>query len=151
MKKLIVFVLFFAVIVTGCKQFKMKKLFSKDTDTMLTYDEEEKDTSDTYTGLENVQTESNMSQESLKDLYRQNPPLGSKKAYMIVGSFRIPQNADKYAEKIRAMGYTTEIVQARNGYHMVAASAYDNLRDGVREIPRFRSEVSERAWVYLKR
>lgn len=147
MKKIIALTVLVTLVLTGCKFIEKKKLFSKGADTLLNYTE---DTSG-FSDLDKVQTESDISADSLRNLYEQNASFGSKKAYMIVGAFLIPQNADKYAEKIRSMGYNSEIITAPNGFHMVAANSYDNLRQGVNEISKFRNEISDKAWVYLRK
>lgn len=144
MKKLATLIVLLAILASGCKYIEKKRLFSKSADTLLNY-EETQDTSDFYTGLNDINTEP----DTMKNIVPSTTSFASKKAYMIVGSFLIPQNADKYAQKIRSMGYNTEIV-ILNNFHMVAASAYDNLRDGVKDIPKYRAEINEKAWVYLK-
>ena len=71
--------------------------------------------------------------------------------YMIVGCFTVPQNAEKYADKIRSMGYEAQIIPGRDNFQMVAARAYDNYRVSIGEIDKFRNEVNPDAWVYRKR
>jgi hypothetical protein len=71
--------------------------------------------------------------------------------YMIVGCFTIQQNAVNYAEKLRGLGYETQIIPGRDNFQMVAARTYDNYRESVAEIDKFRNEVSPNAWVYRKK
>ncbi len=75
----------------------------------------------------------------------------SGKYYMIVGCFTVSENADRYAEKLRGMGYTSEILTGIGNYKMVAAASYNNYRESVEAINKFRNEVTPNAWVYLKR
>jgi len=71
--------------------------------------------------------------------------------YMIVGCFEVPQNALKYAEKLKGMGYEAQIIPGRDNLQMVAARSYNNYRTSVSEIDKFRNEVTPNAWVYRKR
>lgn len=71
------------------------------------------------------------------------------KYYMIVGCFTVQSNADKYAEKIRGMGYESQIISGSNHFQMVAAKAYNTYHESISEIDKFRNEVTPNAWVYL--
>ncbi len=155
MKKAIVYFILTGLLFLGCKSFEKKKLFSKGVDTMLNYAAEldetkEKDSTDYYSGLGDIETESDISADSINSLYQENPTFGSKKFYMIVGCFLIPQNAERYSNNMKSKGYNSEII-VRNSFHMVTANAYDNFREGVNDIPRFRSEITPQAWLYVKR
>jgi hypothetical protein len=156
MKKAIVYIILLIIFSSGCKYFEKKRLFSKGVDTMLNYvaemeENELEDTTDFYTGLGDIETESEISTDSLNNLYQENPTFNSKKFHMIVGCFLIPQNAERYSDKIKDKGYSSEIIIRNDGFHMVTANAYDNFREGVNDIPRFRSEITQQAWLYIKR
>jgi hypothetical protein len=71
--------------------------------------------------------------------------------YMIVGCFTVPENASKYAEKIRGLGYEGEIISGHDGYQMVSAKSYGNFRASISEIDQFRSNVTPKAWVFVKK
>jgi hypothetical protein len=71
------------------------------------------------------------------------------KYYMIVGCFTVQTNADNYAEKIRSMGYESQIISGSNHFQMVAAKAYNTYHESISEIDKFRNEVTPNAWVYL--
>lgn len=71
--------------------------------------------------------------------------------YMIVGCFTVQENADTYANKLRAMGYESQIIPGRDNFQMVAAKSYDNLQAGIADIDKFRNELTPNAWVFRKR
>jgi hypothetical protein len=73
------------------------------------------------------------------------------KYYMIVGCFVVKENAEKYAEKLKGMGYPTEIIPGRDSFMMVAAQSYDNYRESIRDIEKFRNNVNSNAWVHLEK
>lgn len=156
MKKIIALTVIVSIFCSGCKYFEKKRLFSKGADTMLNYaaeieQSESQDTTDLFISRGDIRSEENLSSEALKNMYQSNASLGSDKAYMVVGCFLVPQNADNYAGKIRQMGYNSEIILRPDGFHMVTANSYDNLRAGVRDLQKFRGEVTENAWVWLKK
>jgi cell division protein FtsN len=71
--------------------------------------------------------------------------------FMIVGSFQNQNLANNYAEKIRQMGYQSQVIQGSNGFYRVSAKSYNNFRQGVSEIDDFRSSVTSRAWLHVQR
>ena len=156
MKKVVTLFVIVALFCAGCKYFEKKRLFSKGADTMVNYAAELEETASQDTAEFNVngndiQSEENLSAETLKQMYQTNESLGSDKVYMIVGCFLVPQNADDYAEKVRKMGYNSEIILRPDGFHMVTAGSYHNLRDGERDLQKFRGEITENAWIWLKK
>jgi hypothetical protein len=156
MKKVLAVALFIVIFISGCKYFEKKRLFSKGADTMLTYAAEidetpTKDTMEFYHGINDVQSRSDLISDSLKRLYQPKASQGSDKAYMIVGCFLVPQNADSYSEKIRNMGYQSEIILRADGFHMVTAKSYATVKDGLRDLQKYRDEISKNAWVWVKK
>ena len=75
----------------------------------------------------------------------------SGKYFMIVGCFNVQSNADKFAEKLRGMGYEAQIISGKDNFQMVAAKSYDSYRESVADIDKFRNEVTPNAWVYLQK
>ncbi|MBN2613429.1 MAG: hypothetical protein JXB00_17880 [Bacteroidales bacterium] len=154
MKKIMTLAVVTALLCSGCKYFEKKRLFSKGADTMLNYAaeiEEPAVDSMAFVPETDVKSEENLSAETLDEMYKTNASLGSDKAFMVVGCFMIPQNADGYAEKMRGMGYNTEIILRPDGFHMVSVSSYDNLRSAVRDLQKFRGEITGNAWIWLKK
>src|SRR4030043_2136189 len=156
MKKALAFTLFIVIFCSGCKYFEKKRLFSKGADTMLNYAEEidetaTEDTMEFYTGIGDVQSQAEHISDSLRSLYQPSASQGSDKVYMIVGCFMVPQNADNYSEKIRSMGYQSEIILRADGFHMVTADSYGNVKEGVRDLQKYRDEITKNAWLWVKR
>jgi hypothetical protein len=110
-----------------------------------------KDTMEFYSGIIDAQSSSNPVSDSLRRLYQPEASHGSDKAYMIVGCFLVPQNADNYSEKIRNMGYQSEIILRADGFHMVTANSYATIKDGLRDLQKYRDEISKNAWVWVKK
>lgn len=146
MKSYFLFILLIGSIMLGsCNYFKKHRLFSKDVDTVLdmTIAEPEPVIEDTTTVLP----------EEIA------PPVVSKPTYtnqnshyfMIVGSFQNYNFAKLYSEKIRQMGYQSEIIEASNGFYRVTAKSYDNFQQGISEIDDFRSSITPGAWLHVKR
>jgi len=69
--------------------------------------------------------------------------------FMIVGCFTVQRNADKYKEKLKGLGYDAQIIPGRDNFQMVAAKSYNNYRESVSDIDKFRNDVTPNAWVYL--
>jgi SPOR domain len=144
MKKIFVFLFLSLFLENGCKYFK-KSPQNVDTltaDTGLASGEVV-DSTAYYSGVSDESTASQPVQTSTVS--------AKGNYYMIVGCFTVPENAEKYADKMRSMGYEPLIIPGRDNFQMVAARTYDNYRTSVGEIDKFRNEVSPQAWVYRKR
>ena len=156
MKKVTTLAILVIIFCSGCKYFEKKRLFSKGADTMLNYAAELEEPAKTDTAEMNiapgdVKSEENLSPGDLRDMYQKNEPLGSNKVYMVVGCFLIPQNADSYSEKLKKEGYNSEIILRPDGFHMVTANSYDNLKAGIRDLQKYKGEITEHAWVWIKK
>ena len=156
MKKVLAIATITVFICSGCKYFEKKRLFSKGADTMLNYAAEidetpTEDTMEFYSGMSDAQRQSDIISDSLERLYQPEAAASSGNVYMVVGCFLIPQNADSYSEKIKNMGYHSEIILRADGLHMVTANSYASVRDGARDLQKFRDEISESAWLWVKR
>ncbi|HLO57682.1 MAG TPA: SPOR domain-containing protein [Bacteroidales bacterium] len=71
--------------------------------------------------------------------------------YMIVGCFKVSANADNYAQKLKGMGYEAEILPGPGEFRMVSARSYDNYRESVAAIDKFRTDLQPEAWVYRQK
>ena len=156
MKKVLAVAVIIVIVCSGCKYFEKKRLFSRGADTMLNYAAEidetpTEDTMEFYSGMGDVQSRSDIISDSLERLYQPETVTGSGNVYMVVGCFLIPQNADNYSEKIRNMGYNSEIILRADGFHMVTANSYASVKEGARDLQKFRDEISEHAWLWVKR
>jgi hypothetical protein len=148
MKTFVFFLCFVLLLCSGCKYFKKSSSRSLDTITADTI-APSNEIADSTTYISETSNESNVSNPPAQIHTQQNATIG--KYYMIVGCFTVQLNADKYAEKLRGMGYEAQIITGRNNFQMVAARSYNNYRESVSEIDKFRNEVTPNAWVYLKR
>ena len=71
------------------------------------------------------------------------------KYHIIVGSFITPEFADEWSVYYNSIGYVTEILKADNEFNLVSARRYDNMKDAVLDLERFKDTVQVDAWVYI--
>jgi hypothetical protein len=153
MKKIIVISLVITLVMPSCKFIKTK-ILSKKVDTLSAfvdtmYEEEKVDSSVYYQDILNQMQQE--AQVEATPVETQPVPVYNAQFYMIVGCFRVQENAVRYAEKIRGMGYEGSIITGYGGYQMVTAKSYNNFRTSIADIDQFRAEVTPNAWVYVKR
>jgi hypothetical protein len=155
MKKILLFIVII-ILISGCKYFEEKRLFSKKVDTLINY-AAEMDKSlvvDTVpiqpeTAAVSLQTEPPDIQE--EDIYKSTYSGPANKYYVITGCFMMPEFAERYAEKMRSMGYTTEIILRDDGFHMVSVGSFGDLRASLDNLGSVRADITPKAWVYKKR
>jgi len=133
----------------GCKYFKKSKPREVDTIMADTMASAMNDSAAYYSGANDDNTNAVAASANKGVSTRTNAIQGHY--YMIVGCFTVQDNADSYANKLRKMGYETQIIQGRDNFQMVAAKSYNNLGAGIAEIDKFRNEITPNAWVYKKR
>ena len=141
MKKVVFYLCFVLLLCNGCKFFNKKSSTPVDTITA--------DTTPVDNGIVDSAAYYNAINTPAQPVIQRSATTG--KYYMIVGCFTIQSNADNYAEKLRGMGYESQIIPGNNNFQMVAARSYNNYRESVSEIDKFRNEVTPNAWVYLQR
>ena len=154
MKKILLYIVI-AILITGCKYFEEKRLFSKKVDTLINYAEEldkpvEPDSADIQSSLEQVATETDIPVDSEDDMFQTKFPSSGNRYYIITGCFMIPDFAEGYAEKMQNMGYNAEIIIRDDGYHMVSVRSFNDLSASKSELRTVRAEISD-AWIYEKK
>jgi hypothetical protein len=152
MKRLLIASLVVLLAMPSCKFIK-SKILSKKVDTLSVFhdtlaSEPQIDTAYPQEPASYVQPES---QGEASAGQNQPVPLTEAQFYMVVGCFTVPENASRYAEKIRGMGYEGEVIPGHDGYQMVTAKSYGDFRASIADIDRFRSDVTPNAWVYVKK
>jgi len=148
MKNVVFLLCFVLLLCNGCKYFKKSPTLLVDTISSDSIPAEEGivDSAAYYSEASNISKESKT---PVQKVTQRNATNG--KYYMIVGCFTVQRNADKYAEKLRGMGYEAQIISGKNNFQMVSARSYGSYRESVNEIDKFRNDVSPNAWVYLKK
>ena len=146
--KLIKYFLLFSLIFvfTSCKLFKNKKGFSKSVDTLLIQEP-------VAIPTDTIEIEP-IVQETEPEIVRRETIIGytSDRYYMIVGSFLSEKLALKYANTLLEMGYQPQVIYSNYvGYYRVSAKSYENFQVAINDIPNYRSSVTNRAWVHVKR
>jgi cell division protein FtsN len=66
----------------------------------------------------------------------------------VVGSFKTPEYAETYADKISKMGYTSEIV-TYGQWNFVSAESYTNLREALAGLEIVRTGVTPGSWIFV--
>lgn len=140
MKNLALILSMILLLLGGCKYFKKQ---APDNVDMLTADTSEAestfDSSAYYTETPIAETQPQTPVQS-------GPVAG--KYYLIVGSFKVDANTDRYAEKMRTMGYDVQVIPFINDFELVSVRSYDSYRECLSEIEKFRDEITPDAWVY---
>ncbi len=155
MKKILLYIVL-AILITGCKYFEEKRLFSKKVDTLINYAEEldksvEPDSADIQPDLQQIVTETDITVGKEGNMFQTNFPSSGNRYYIITGCFMIPDYAESYAKKMQNRGYKAEIILRDDGYHMVSVRSFNNLRTSKSELPAVRAEITNKAWIYEKK
>jgi hypothetical protein len=148
--RIILFVVASIISLSSCKYFENHRLFSKDIDTLLDITAEKV----SYLAVDK-QLVPIEEPKTLPVVDEPKPVTGygyvADKYYMIVGCFQNQNFAERYAEKVKQMGYTAQILESSNGFYKVSAKSYSNFIQAVGEIDIFRSTITSRAWIHVRK
>lgn len=70
---------------------------------------------------------------------------------VIIGSFKVPNNADEFQKQVATLGFNNaKIVESPNGFRMVSVAAFDTYSKAANEILRINRSKTEpiEMWVY---
>lgn len=70
--------------------------------------------------------------------------------YMVAGSFMVPENADKYTERLRKSGYEVTRFKFKNGFSVVALFGSDDMASANKQMSTFMEDplATWDVWVY---
>jgi hypothetical protein len=71
----------------------------------------------------------------------------SNKYYLVAGSFKKSENAEKLKSDLLNDGYNPQILKAENGYFRVILSSFDNRNLALRELERIRKGLNRSVWI----
>ena len=91
-----------------------------------------------YTEPENYQAEDYQTEESINQ---------TDKYYLVAGSFKRLENAQKLRAELSASGFDPQILQTRNGYFRVTLNSFQNRIIAVRELQRIRKGLNRSVWM----
>jgi len=68
-----------------------------------------------------------------------NTSIGANRFHIVVGSFRIPENAVRMVRRLSERGYQPTEIVFRNGYRVISAGSYQQRSDAVMALRRMQS------------
>lgn len=73
--------------------------------------------------------------------------------FVIIGSFRNPENARKYQDQIRKEGFNTDVLRTEAGLYRISVMATDDINAARSEIRRIRDRftVYSDTWLLIQR
>ena len=143
MKKLLILILILAFVMPSCKYFRGKK--GNDVDTTAAWQAKQ----DSIKNVEAVAAAKLQAQQD--SLLRVQEQMAMYKFHVIIGSFKVPTNADNWQMEVAKMGFNdAKIVESPNGFKMVSVAAFDTYSKAFREINKINEGKEEpiELWVY---
>ena len=151
--KIIISLLVVAVMLSSCDFFRsmLNKPTSKDIEKMRVDAERTKQAAEEakrkaeQDAIALAEAQKKLEEETMK----QNR-LPKERYYLIYGSFRVENNAEKLYEKAKGMGLTPIRIKFKNGFDVVAFEAFDNIREAYDRMNFMLSQegTPDDIWVY---
>ena len=144
MKRIIIPILLISLLASGCKYFGGKKEVKK-VDTLAAWQAKQD-------SLGKIQAVIAAKEQATRDsLQRIQDAQAKLKFHVIIGSFKVPTNADGWLQEVNKMGYTnTSIIDSDNGFKLVSIGSYETYSKAFNEINRINEgkETPVELWVY---
>ena len=71
-----------------------------------------------------------------------------QKYYVIAGSFKIPNNATKYAKTMSCKGYDSEIIEGKNGFKYVSVGSFKTFASAANLVKQIRDNDEFVVWIH---
>lgn len=145
MKRIIVPILLLTLLASGCKFFPKKE--SKKVDTLVAWQHKQD-------SINNIQAAIAAKEAAVRDSLQRVQELLDKFHFnVIIGSFKVPTNADSWLQEVVKMGYNNaKIIDSPNGFKLVSIGAYETYSKAFTQIEKI-NEGKEEAdktelWVF---
>lgn len=129
MKRILFPILIISLLVGGCKFFPKKD--TKKVDTLAAWQHKQD-------SINKVQAAIAEKEKAVQDsLQRVQEMLAKFHFHVIIGSFKVPTNADGWLQEVTKMGYSNaKIIDSPNGFKLVSIGAYETYSKAFAEINR---------------
>ncbi len=97
------------------------------------------------------QAEENARLEELRILEEAERLKALNRYHLVVGSFKVPGNAQRYNELILSKGFDSQIILAKNGFHLVTMRSFDNFRTAANELRNVKKAGEYEVWLYVQK
>jgi len=143
MKRIIVPILLLSLLVSGCRFFSKKE--TKSVDTTAAWQAKQD-------SINNIQAAIAAKEKATQDsLMRVQEMLARFRFHLIIGSFKVPTNADNWQQEVTGMGFSSpKIVESNNGYRMVSIGSFESYSKAFTEMKRINESRADSIdlWIY---
>lgn len=152
MRKVLILTLLTAFTFTGCQFFERFKS-DKAEDTLAVWQAKQ----DSIKKVEmlkakKLEEDRRAKEKAIQDSLMRIKEMEARNRYhVIIGSFKVPSNADDYQKQIAKLGFQNpKIVESPNGFRMVSVGAFETYSKAANEILRINRSKEEPVdmWVY---
>jgi len=142
MKRIVIPILLISLLAGGCRFFNKKEV--KKVDTLAAWQAKQ----DSIKVQAAIAAKEKAVQDSLQ---RVQEMLAKLKFHVIIGSFKVPTNADEWQQEVVKKGFSnSKIIDSPNGFKMVSIGAFETYSKAFTEIGKINQgkEQPIELWVY---
>jgi len=152
MRKVLFLTLLLAFTLSGCRFFERFKS-DKGEDTLIVWQAKQDSIKQAEMQKARKLEEARRAKEkAIQDSLMRIRELEARNRYhVIIGSFKVPSNADEYQKQVAKLGFQNpKIVESPNGFKMVSVGAFETYSKAANEIIRINRTKEEpvEMWVY---
>ncbi|MBN1182049.1 MAG: SPOR domain-containing protein [Bacteroidales bacterium] len=153
MGRILVIIISSAFLFESCNLMEKQSLMSNDIDTILDYHQDSAFMANYISReeLKVIEERVKLKIDSLRQVCRDDALGINNKYHVIVGSFKVAQNADGYLTTLHMMGYNPVIIEIPNGFRLVSAASYTHYDTAVKALNSLQLSLNPEAWIYTKK
>ncbi|HNS31176.1 MAG TPA: SPOR domain-containing protein [Tenuifilaceae bacterium] len=156
MRKVLILTLLLAFTLSGCKFFRDKFGKNRAADTLAVWEAKQDSVKKAeLLKVKKLEEARRAREKAMQDSIARVRDLETRNRFhVIIGSFKVPSNADDYQREVSTFGFQNpKIVESPNGFRMVSVGAFDTYSRAANEILRINRGKEEpiELWVYEAR
>lgn len=157
MQRFTFIVLLLAVSLSGCDFVQKINPFSKKADDSMEVYQRQQDSLKRVEALELQKQEAARQEQLRADSVRlaqeeaERARLAAEKYHIVVGSFKTPEYAESFRDKIAAQGHPSRILLTENDFHLVTIKSSGNFQSAVNEWTAVKDQGEHpEVWLYYQ-
>jgi cell division protein FtsN len=156
MRKVLTITLLLAFTLTSCQFIEKKFKKDKSSDTLVVWEAKQDSIKKAEVlRVKKIEEARRAKEKAIQDsLMRVREHESRNRFHVIIGSFKVPTNADEYQRQMANMGFSEpKIIESPNGFRMVSVGAFETYSKATNEILRLNRSKEEpvEMWVYEAR
>ncbi|PID92634.1 MAG: hypothetical protein CSA96_02155 [Bacteroidetes bacterium] len=138
------------LLATSCSLFQKPSMSQKEIDTLVAENQALRKQLEAANELEDQLALSRMQLDEAMLKLSACEEAGSTGIHIIVGAFKIPENANAFANEVKARGMDGRILSGPYQFKLVTAGSFESVQSAFSSLMEIRENSIDKAWIYIE-